>query len=272
VRRATADRIVLAAGSFGTPAILQRSGIGDADYLRTILPEGTALHHLPGVGQNLWEQPGLSVDFDPADGAYARLAPLVPKVGMFGSVVCKVMSEPDLEWFDTHLFQRHVMAPPPFPGLSFAGCQIFLLDPAESGFTRITSDDPEAKPEIAGGAGHPRDVERLARVIEMEREIMASPELREWVGAEMKPGAAIQGEELRRWVYDNLELYHHACGTAKLGPAGDPLAVAGADARVHGFDNLFVGDASAIPHIPRAAVHMPVLGIAEKVSDLIRGR
>ncbi|MUH46633.1 MAG: FAD-dependent oxidoreductase, partial [Actinobacteria bacterium] len=49
--RITAGEVILCGGAFNTPQLLQLSGIGDAEYLRSIGVE--PIHHLPGVGENL---------------------------------------------------------------------------------------------------------------------------------------------------------------------------------------------------------------------------
>jgi 5-(hydroxymethyl)furfural/furfural oxidase len=61
---------------------------------------------------------------------------------------------------------------------------------------------------------------------------------------------------------------HHS-GTCRMGPGSDPGAVVGADGRVHGFENLYVVDASVMPTVPRGNTNLPVLMIAEKLSDAV---
>jgi choline dehydrogenase len=256
----SADLVVLTAGAIGTPAILQRSGIGPAELLRPILGYAPLLD-LPGVGANFWDQPGTSVAFDAAPGARERVT------APFGSLVAKVKSDPADEWFDLHVFMSHTPGP---PGSRFFGAQIWMLAPRECGTVRIVSADPEAAPHIEGRAGHPDDLEAMARAIELVREIVANPAMRKWVGVELRPGSEVVGASLRQWCFDHLDIYHHACGTAKVGPEEDPLAAAGPNGAVRGLENLFIADASLIPVIPRAAVHLPVLAIAEKVAARLR--
>lgn len=271
-----AELVILAAGTVGTPLVLQRSGFGDPDWLRPVLGDQARLHPLPGVGRNLWDQPGIALDFAAADGAYERLAnaqaaPGMARGGPFAHLACKLKTDPAGEWFDLHVIQRHLMGPAPVPGMGFLSAQVFFLTPSQPGSIRLTSLDPEAHPEIEGGVGAPGDIEGLVRAIELERELMASPEMQQWVGYEISPGAAVQGEDLRQWVRDHLEVYHHLCGTARLGPSRDPMSVTGPDGLVHGMSNLMVADASLMPVIPRAAVHLPVIAIAEKIAAKVRG-
>jgi choline dehydrogenase len=202
--------------------------------------------------------------WEPAPGARERL---LAEGTPFAALVCKVKSDPTSEWFDLHVFHSHLAAP---PGGRFFGAQIWMLTPAESGEMMISSQDPLAAPRIRGGIGHPEDIRRLVRGIERLRDILAGEPLGSWLAEEAEPGIEIRDETLFLWVLDHLDLYHHACGTAKVGPPEDPLAVAESDGRVRGFQNLYVADASLIPTIPRAAVHLPVLAIAEKIADGLR--
>ena len=63
---------------------------------------------------------------------------------------------------------------------------------------------------------------------------------------------------------------YHPCGTAKMGPAGDPLAVVDASLRVRGIEGLRIADASVMPTVPSNNIHAPVLMIAEKCADLVK--
>ena len=63
---------------------------------------------------------------------------------------------------------------------------------------------------------------------------------------------------------------YHPCGTAKMGPDGDPMAVVDASLRVRGVEGLRVADASVMPSITSNNIHAPVIMIGEKCADLIR--
>ncbi|HET8765453.1 MAG TPA: GMC oxidoreductase, partial [Rhodanobacter sp.] len=63
---------------------------------------------------------------------------------------------------------------------------------------------------------------------------------------------------------------YHPVGTCRMGPAGDPAAVVGADLRVHGVDGLRVADASIMPTITGGNTNAPTIMIGEKCADLVR--
>ena len=64
----------------------------------------------------------------------------------------------------------------------------------------------------------------------------------------------------------------HPSGTCRMGPATDPLAVVDDQLRVHGLEGLRVIDASIMPTMLSANLNAATLMLADKASDLIRGR
>ena len=94
--------------------------------------------------------------------------------------------------------------------------------------------------------------------------------MREVVTGVLAPDAAVQSDDaLAAFARQSLRTFNHSVGTCPLGPAGDPLAVAGPDGRVHGFANLYVADASLMPHVPRANTNLPTIMIAEKIAAAV---
>ncbi|MFZ6764957.1 GMC family oxidoreductase [Pseudoroseomonas sp. WGS1072] len=64
----------------------------------------------------------------------------------------------------------------------------------------------------------------------------------------------------------------HPCGTCRLGDEADPRAVCDPAGRVIGVEGLMVCDASLMPTIPCANLNVPVIMMAEKVADMLRGQ
>ena len=75
---------------------------------------------------------------------------------------------------------------------------------------------------------------------------------------------------LADWIKASVWPGWHVCGTCRMGPDGDPLAVLDAECRVRGVAGLRVVDASAIPTIPRANTNLTTIAIAEKIADGLR--
>jgi len=70
-------------------------------------------------------------------------------------------------------------------------------------------------------------------------------------------------------MLDHADTEYHVCGTAKMGPDDDPMAVVDAQLRVRGIDGLRIADASVMPRITSNNIHAPVIMIAEKCADLV---
>ena len=106
----------------------------------------------------------------------------------------------------------------------------------------------------------------------LTREILGQSSLARYRGEEINPGAAVQtNEEIDQWVRRNVETCYHPIGTCRMG--SDPKeSVVDDECRVHGVDCLRVVDASVMPAIVSGNTNAPTIMIAEKLSDLIRGR
>lgn len=251
-------RVVLCAGAFGTPLLLQRSGIGPGAALRPILGEAAAVHDLPGVGQNLRDHYGTRLHH--AGGPLtAAMAPA------FQALSLRLPSRPALSAYDLNLFLLLSWQ----DGQPAIRSSLFNIQPESSGRVLIGGPDPEAAPVIDTDFGRDADLEALANGVQWLRGLVADASLAEWFGQESAPGAALQGDALRQWIRGNLCLFHHAVGTCRMGPAGDPMAVTDGAGRVTGFENLVVADASIMPTIPRGMINLTVYAVAEKIASVL---
>jgi choline dehydrogenase len=107
----------------------------------------------------------------------------------------------------------------------------------------------------------------------MMRKVAEQPALAPYITAEYAPGAAVQTDaEIDAWVKQTAETIYHPVGTCRMGVAGDPLAVVDAECRVQGLKGLRVVDASVMPTLVGGNTNAPTIMIAEKISDVIRGR
>lgn len=254
-------RVVLAAGAIGSPLLLQRSGIGPESLLRGLLPPGTPIHHLSGVGQNLQDHYGARFAFSPGPA-------LLANPGQPGGLVVRFPAKPgqDTYTLDLSLGWR----PDPSTGESRLAGAAFLVEPEARGSVVIGGPDPEDPPVIDFGFGVDGDVEQIARGIEWVRERMRHPALAGMVGDEIVPGAGVTGAELRCWVRDHLSFYYHASCTCAMGPDPRAGAVVDAHGRVHGFGNLFVADASVMPAVPHGMPVLTIYAVAEKIAAGLR--
>jgi choline dehydrogenase len=277
VQNAFASReVILSAGPLNSPKLLMLSGIGPADYLRSI---GLRVHHdLPGVGSNLLDHVRIPVLYEskrrsPGDMVYwipAALNYAFRRRGVLTSNCCEsgalVRSSPRVQIPDLQ-FVTHFQSPL-YPGV--VDLQFSLCGSSVPGTVRAISTDPMAPPSIDPNyLASDIDIEVAIRGVRLAREIARSFGLRRFpLGKEILPGPDINGDdEIEAYCRATADTCYHAVGTCRMGH--DSLAVVDDQLRVHGLDNLRVVDASIMPDIPNGNTCAPVLMIAEKAADLI---
>jgi choline dehydrogenase len=248
-----ATRVILAAGAYGSPAILLRSGLGPAEELRPLgIP---VLEDLPGVGHNLIDHPLLAVEF-----VSRELEESQP----WFQVLLTCASSAAVPGYDLHIFAAGPAAHP--EGATFA-LLTSLVKPLSRGRLRLRSADPCAAPAIdLGYFSHPADLPRMAEAVRVACHLARTPPLSELVRHERFPGPETghSDADLAAAIRARVETYHHPVGTCRMGPAGDASAVVDQRGRVHGVAGLWVIDASIMPTIPAANTHVPTLMVAER--------
>ena len=97
--------------------------------------------------------------------------------------------------------------------------------------------------------------------------------MKEFTDGEISPGSAVEtDEEILEWVRNDAETALHPSCTAKMGPADDEMAVVDPETmQVHGVEGLYIADASVMPIITNGNIYAPVIMLAEKAADLIKG-
>ena len=250
-----ASRVVLCAGTYGSPAILLRSGIGPADHLRTV---GVPVRlDLPGVGANLADHPGL--DVDPGYRGVARDAPILHSVATFHSAAALSDAPPDLMLW--------VLDPRGDPARF--EIEVVLLKPRSRGSVRLRSADPAEAPRIdLPGVREFSGVDRLAEGYRRARAVASRPEVRR-LCAEPLPPEIGGTDELRKFIRENAYSVPHVVGTCAMGASPEDGAVVDPTGRVHGTHGLFVADASIMPDVPSGFPHMATIMIAERLSEMM---
>ena len=281
--------IVLAAGAVATPQILQLSGIGSGEFLRS---QGIAVtQDVPGVGENLQDHlqirpvykvknvRTLNADYQSyvkralmaAEYALFRRGPLTMAPSQLGAFT---RSSPD---YATPNLQFHIQplsldkfGDPlhPFPAFTASVCN---LRPASRGFIRIRSNDPKEAPIIAPHYLSAEEDRRVAAdALKLVRKIVSQPALKPYEPEEYKPGAHFQSEaELSIAAGQIASTIFHPVGTAKMGRDDDRMAVLDARLRVRGIQGLRVADASSMPRITSGNTNSPTMMIAEKGAAMI---
>lgn len=270
VRRiARAERVVVCGGTFNSPQVLQRSGIGPAALLRALgIP---VVANVPGVGENLHDQPFALMSW----AGSQRMAKEMASLRASGWVPDEQAMAKAASSFDPSAFDLHFLpySPTHRGDEKRWSCGVAALQPRSRGHVRIISRDPEAKPLIdhrflSDAEGH--DARALAEGMEQLRAMAAGPGLAELAGAEIHPGPDTSGlDGLIAHVTANPDNYWHPVGTCKMGPADDTGAVVDPRGRVHGVAGLWVADCSIMPKIPRATTAMPAVVIGERVAGFL---
>ena len=119
----------------------------------------------------------------------------------------------------------------------------------------------------------PEDWETFRTGFEMVREVAAQKPLDKFRGKELNPGSDCKTRsEIDKFIRRTAWTVHHPLGTCKMGGDGDEMAVVDTQLRVRGLEALRVVDASVMPDMPGGNINAPVIAMAERASDLIRGR
>jgi choline dehydrogenase-like flavoprotein len=262
--------VILAAGAIGSPQILLRSGIGPADELAAL---GIAvLHDLPGVGRNLQ-------DHLLAGGNLYRASRPVPPSNYQHSESLMYIAHAGggqgapslvLACVTVPVTTEAVGAPPPV-GEAYT-LMFGFTHPRSRGSIRLASADPVAAPLIDPNY-LAEEADRAAHLaaLEMAQLVGHARALDGWRDRELLPGpACATPAERRAFVARAAYTHHHPVGTCRMGV--DAGAVVGPDLAVRGLEGLYVVDASVMPRITSGPTNATVIAIAERASDLLRGR
>jgi choline dehydrogenase-like flavoprotein len=230
-RELLADVVVVSAGTYGSPGILLRSGLGE---------------DLP-VGEGLVDHVGAGVAWEPTERLVAETAAHEAEHGLYMGQV--TVARDDLFVFPA------LDVGPEISGAAFA------MKPRSRGSVRLNGPDPETPLHIDHGfLRDERDVEVVAEAFERLRELAMSPAVRPYRGAELRPGEDVGAEE---HVRSNVRGFFHPVGTCAIDQVLDERC------RVLGVENLYVVDASAIPEIPAANTNLTTVALAERAAEWV---
>ena len=165
---------------------------------------------------------------------------------------------------------------PPFKSAFTDGFALraVMLRPESRGEITLASADPTAPPRIHQNFLATEGDRRTIRDgLKLVRRIVGAAPLSAFVARELAPGADIESDaDLDAYIRATAATAHHPLGTCKMGRESDRMAVVDAELRVRGVQGLRVVDASVMPDLVGGNINAPVIMIAEKATDLIRGR
>ncbi len=275
--------VILAAGTVGSPRVLQLSGIGPRE---TLVDAGVpVVHELGGVGEGLRDHV--------AAGIFVRARPGVetltsarslrnvlrwlvagrgPLTSNVAEAVAFVRTAPDLPAPDVEIvfapvpFEDEGLALPTEHGVTLGAVQ---LRPRSVGSVRIRSGDPLAPPAIDPAfLRDPADEGPLLWGLRLARRIATEEPLASYLAEEMLPGPEAEDDEaLLTHVRERSQTLYHPVASCRMGTDDD--AVVDPGLRVRGLEGLRVVDASVMPCLPRGHTNWPTVMVAERAADLI---
>ncbi len=280
--------VVLAAGSIGSPQLLQLAGIGPANLLEQ---HGINVRHaLPGVGQNLhdhlqiriiygventvtlnqrartpWGKAAMGLEY-----LLKRTGPLTMPPSQLGAFAKSDPAQPsaNIEWHVQPLSLDKFGEPlHAYNAITPSVCN---LRPTSRGHVHIKSADPFAAPEIKlNYLSTQEDLDVAIASVKYTRRIMAADALARFAPREILPGPEADSDEALVEAARALgTTIFHPVSTCRMGQ--DPNAVVSPRLDVHGVDGLRVIDASVMPHITSGNTNAPTVMIAEQGADFIK--
>ena len=271
--------VILCGGAYNSPQLLMLSGVGPAEHLA--MREIELLLDQPAVGENLsdhaasfavWTTPepeSLLAALEPAaleEFAATQTGPFASNLAESGGFarVEAGASAPDTQF---HVAPVHIveegMGDPQAHGVWVSPC---LLTPESRGSVRLASKDPSAKPIVRNSFfSAEADMPRMIAAVRLMEEICGQAAMRPYCAEPFTGPSGETEEDLRAHVAATTFPIYHPVGTCAIGSVVD------SELRVEGLEALRVVDASVLPTVPRGNTNAPVIAVAERAADLIRG-
>ncbi len=282
--------VIMSAGAFGTPQILMASGVGPGGHLQDL--GITTVLDVPGVGQNLqdhisalliyraripddtvgissrgvaqllkgmWDwrrhRRGLITSCVAESGAYYRTGPEVEVSDMEMELIVGIGDDHGRKLHLGHGYSAHLL----------------LARPRSVGEVRLSGPDTRVAPLIDPRYfSDPYDMETLVKGTQIALDIMDDPAFDRYRGEMLIRYDRDDPRQIEETLRRHADTEYHVCGTAKMGPASDPMAVVDAHLRVRGVEGLRIADASVMPRITSNNINAAVLMIGEKCADMIK--
>ena len=280
--------VVLSAGAFQSPQLLQVSGIGDAEYLRTI--GISPVHNVPQVGKNLqdhlqsrliykctkpittndelrtlWGQARIGMRW-----IFRKEGPVAAGIqlgGMFARSGPQAKT-PDVQFhFGTISADMTAGKPHDFSGFTVSVCN---LRPTSRGEVKATSPDALLAPSsVFNYLATKEDEETMLGGFRLARSIAATRSMTPYIAEEYRPGPGVSSDqEALAFMRDYATTIFHPVGTCRMGNDAD--SVVDTRLRVRVLESLRVVDASIMPLLLSGNTNAGAIMIGKKAADMIK--
>jgi len=255
--------IILSSGTYGSAAILLRSGVGPKAHLTQL---GIPVQADLPVGEKLYDHPfyynAYAVDAD-------KIGDQTPVIGAKVWTKSSFAKEGEL---DLHITATHLFPHEQSPTKVGVVLAVALTNPKSKGSLQLASTNPEDAPLIdLNFLAEKEDRDRLLEGIKIARTLGETAPFNAIVVQELNPGKqATTEEDLLASVQYSLDTYHHPFSTAPMGEENDTTAVVDFTGKVYKTQGLRVVDASIFPDAVSAAPNPTVIMIAEKIAEAIK--
>jgi choline dehydrogenase len=282
--------VIIAGGAYGSPQLLQLSGLGPAEHLRELGIE--VARDMPAVGANLHDhfctylmwRCSRAITLNDLENSWPRKIMAALRYGLNRSGPMAVngiraglfarsdtrLERPDLqmnlmEWSTLERSADKVV-PHPFPGFTLG---LVHLAPDGRGTVRLASPDPLAPPAITFGfLGSAYDMRAMVTGVALARRVIGQAAMQPYVVGELIPGPATQQEaEVEDYIRRTGVSNHHPSSSCAMGTGSN--SVVDPRLRVHGIGGLRVADASIMPSVVAGNTNAPSIMIGEKAAAMI---
>jgi choline dehydrogenase len=275
--------VIVCGGAYNSPQLLMLSGLGRPEELEQLQIEVVA--ESPEIGLNLQDHPnsGAVYAIEEEISLFGALneenlalfegegrGPLTSNLAEAGGFMRTRdgLDAPDVQFhFVPGRFQTEGLVPGDGHGFSIGAC---VLKPKSRGFVALGSPDPTAKPLIVHNyLQHPDDVASIVAGVRTALEICETGRLGELVTETLMGPESRSDEDIEAHSRKRMQTLYHPVGTCRMGD--EPTSVVDRELKVRGVEGLRVVDASVMPTVPRGNTNAPVIALAERAADLIRG-
>jgi choline dehydrogenase len=253
-----AGQVILSAGTYGSPAILMRSGIGPSQHLKDL--DIPVLLDAP-VGERMKEHPFYY-------NVYALKPEAKSMTPVAGAIIWTRSSEAASDELDLHISGTHIFDPAQSPtgGAIVLACSV--TQPKSKGTIRLASRDPRAMPLIRFNFFQERsDLRRMIEAVKLSRKIGLTAPFSDLVASEIFPGKDVEDDAaLEKAIVAQVDGYSHPTSSVPMGGPNDPGAVVDGRGKLRGVESLHVVDASIMPDIVSAPTNVTTIMMAEAIA------